>query len=53
MDKEKAEEDAKVEKTKYDALTTQIEDKRKERVDLLKNANLPLPELSIEDNALT
>lgn len=53
MDKEKAEEDAKVEKTKYDALTTQIEDKRKERIDLLKNANLPLPELSIEDNALT
>lgn len=53
MDKEKAEEDAKVEKTKYDALTTQIKDKRKERVDLLKNANLPLPELSIEDNALT
>ena len=53
MDKEKAEEDAKVEKTKYDALTTQIEDKRKERINLLNNASLPLPELSIEDNALT
>lgn len=53
MDKEKAEEDAKIEKTKYDALTTQIEDKRKERINLLNNASLPLPELSIEDNALT
>lgn len=53
MDKEKAEEDAKVEKEKYDELTTQIESKRKERLELLNNADLPLPELSIEDNALT
>ena len=53
MDKEKAEEDAKAEKAKYDALTTQIESKRKERLELLNNADLPLPELSIEDNALT
>lgn len=53
MDKEKAEEDAKIESAKYEALTTQIENKRNERMELLKNADLPLPELSIEDNALT
>lgn len=53
LDKEKAEEEAKGYKTQYDNLTTQIEDVRKQKYDLLNNADLPLPELSIEDNELT
>ena len=53
LDKEKAEEEAKVYKSQYDNLTNQIEDVRKQKYDLLNNADLPLPELSIEDNELT
>lgn len=53
LDKEKAEEEAKGYKTQYDNLTNQIEDVRKQKYDLLNNADLPLPELSIEDNELT
>ena len=53
LDKEKAEEDAKGYKSQYDNLTNQIEDVRKQKYDLLNNADLPLPELSIEDNELT
>lgn len=53
MDKEKAEEDARVEQAKYETLTAKIEDKRKERISLLDGADLPLPGLSIEDNVLT
>lgn len=53
LDKEKAEEEAKGYKSQYDNLTTQIEDVRKQKYDLLNNADLPLPELSIEDNELT
>ena len=36
----------------YDALTGEIEDVRRERMALLDNANLPLPELTIEDGEL-
>ena len=46
----KAEEEAKGYKSQYDNLTNQIEDVRKQKYDLLNNADLPLPELSIEDN---
>lgn len=53
LDKEKAEEEAKGYKSQYDNLTNQIEDVRKQKYDLLNNADLPLPELSIEDNELT
>lgn len=53
MDKEKAEEDAKAEKAKYDNYTVKINEVRDKKISLLKNADLPLPELSIEDNALT
>ncbi len=53
LDKEKAEEEATGYKSQYDNLTNQIEDVRKQKYDLLNNADLPLPELSIEDNELT
>lgn len=53
LDKEKAEEEAKGYKSQYDNLTNQIEDVRKQKYDLLNNADLPLHELSIEDNELT
>lgn len=53
LDKEKSEEEVKGYKSQYDNLTNQIEDVRKQKYDLLNNADLPLPELSIEDNELT
>ncbi len=53
MDKEKAEEDAKAEKAKYDNLTAEIEEIREKKIALLRGADLPLSELSVEDNALT
>lgn len=53
MDKDKAEEDAKNEQAKYDSLTASINELRDEKISLLKNADLPLPDLSVEDNALT
>ena len=52
LDKEKAEEDAKAQKAKYDELSGIIEDIRKERTDLLNNADLPLPGLSVADGEL-
>ena len=53
LDKEKAEEEAKGYKAQYDNLSLQIDEVRKQKYDLLNNADLPLPELSIEDNELT
>lgn len=53
LDKSKAEEDAKEYAEKYSKLTSQIENVRKERMDLLKNADLPLEGLSVEDGELT
>ena len=53
LDKEKAEEEAKAYKAQYDNLSLQIDEVRKQKYDLLNNADLPLPELSIEDNELT
>lgn len=53
LDKEKAEEDAKNYRDQYDELTTKIEDVRQAKTDLLKNADLPLDGLSVEDGELT
>ena len=52
LDKEKAEEDAKQYGSKYDKLTKEIQDVRDERTSLLDSADLPLPELSVEDGEL-
>ncbi len=53
LDKDKAEEDAQGYSNQYDKLTTQISDVRQSKIDLLKNAQLPLPGLSVEDGELT
>jgi len=52
LDKEKAEEDAKDYRTQYNTLTGKIESVRKQKTDLLDNANLPLPGLSVDDGEL-
>lgn len=52
LDKEKAEEDAKTYADQYADLSTQIEVVRKKKLDLLQNADLPLPELTVENNCL-
>jgi len=52
LDKEKAEDDAKEYRQQYDKLTKQIEEVRKQKTELLNNANLPLPGLSVEDGEL-
>ncbi|WP_088187572.1 AAA family ATPase [Desulfosporosinus sp. FKA] len=53
LDKDKAEEDARDYATQYDSLTTKIDAVRKSRIDLLQNADLPLPGLSVVDGELT
>lgn len=53
LDKTKAEDDAKEYDSQYNTLTAQIEQIRQDKIDLLKNANLPLPGLSVEDGELT
>ena len=53
LDKEKAEEDAKDYGNQYNSLSTDIENIRKEKSELLTNANLPLPGLSVVDGELT
>lgn len=52
LDKEKAEEDAREYGRQYEALTKEIESVRKQKIDLLANANLPLPGLSVQDGEL-
>lgn len=52
LDKEKAEEEANEYRNQYDNLTNQIEKIRKQKTDLLNNANLPLEGLSVEDGEL-
>lgn len=52
LNKDKAEEDALEYKNKYDALTKEIADVRKAKVDLLHSAELPLPELSVREGEL-
>lgn len=51
-DKEKAEMDAAEYTKQYDDLTTQIDKVRQAKIDLLKNADLPLAELSVKDGEL-
>lgn len=52
LDKEKAMEDANEYRRQYDALTVKINDARKGKAELLKAADLPLPELSVQDGEL-
>ena len=52
LDKDKAEEDAQTYKNQYTELSKSIEAVRKERMDLLNHADLPLPELSVEEGKL-
>lgn len=53
LDKEKADEDSKTYSEQYQALTTEIENIRIQKYNLLNNAELPLEGLSIEDKELT
>ncbi|MDM8134055.1 chromosome segregation protein [[Clostridium] symbiosum] len=52
LDKDKAEEDAREYRRQYSLLTEKIENTRKAKMELLKRAALPLPELSIQDGEL-
>lgn len=52
LDKEKAEEDARDYIRQYEALTDDLESVRKEKKGLLDHADLPLPELSVEEGKL-
>ena len=52
LDKDKAEDDARVQREEYGKLTTKIESVRKAKSDLLQNANLPLLELSVDNGEL-
>lgn len=52
LDKEKAEEDAKEIRQQYNALSVEIEQVRKQKRDLLTNADLPLEGLSVDDGEL-
>lgn len=53
LDKDKAEEDAKSYTDQYDQLSVEIDKIRLRKMDLLTNANLPLPGLSVMDGELT
>ena len=52
LDKEKAEDDAREFRKQYESLTAEISSIRGEREKLLDRAELPLPELSVEDGEL-
>lgn len=52
LDKDKAEADANDYRVQYEALTSEITAVRKQKADLLTNANLPLPGLSVDDGEL-
>lgn len=52
LDKDKAEEDALDYQNQYAALTEEINQTRQEKSDLLQSAELPLPELSVQDGEL-
>lgn len=53
LDKDKAEEDALNYANQHALLTTRIDQTRQAKADLLKGADLPLPDLSVTDGALT
>lgn len=52
LDKEKAEDDAREYRRQYDEWTNRLNDTRQQKIDLLRLAPLPLPELSVEDGEL-
>lgn len=52
LDKDKAETDANDYRAQYDKCTTQINDLRKQKTDLLNNAELPLQGLSVDEGEL-
>ena len=52
LDKDKAEYDAREYQRQYEELTKKLEETRKQKTDLLQNAALPLPELSVSDGEL-
>lgn len=53
LDKEKAAEEAKMFKDSYDALSDELSEVRKQKTELLNNAELPLSGLSVEEGELT
>lgn len=53
LEKARAEDDANEYDGQYAALTEEIESVRKQKLELLNNAELPLPGLSVEDGELT
>lgn len=52
LDKEKAEDDAKVYRSQYNELTEKISDLRSKKNSILDSAELPLPELAVADGEL-
>ena len=52
LDKERAEEDARQYAAQYDGLTADLETVRQQKIDLLQSADLPLPELTVENGEL-
>lgn len=52
LDKDKAEDDARVYAAQYSSMTVKIEAVRKEKTELLNHADLPLPELRVEEGKL-
>ncbi len=52
LDKEKAEDDARSCREQYQSLTDQLKKVREEKTALLNSAELPLPELSVQDGEL-
>lgn len=52
LDKEKAEEDAREYRRQYEELTKKLDDTRKQKRELLNNAELPLPGLTVQDGGL-
>lgn len=52
LDKDKAEADASEYRVQYEQLTTEITAIRQQKTDLLTNADLPLPDLSVEEGEL-
>ena len=53
LDKDKAEMDAHQYKNEYENMTAKLNDVRQKKIDLLENAALPLPGLSVADGELT
>lgn len=52
LDKDKAEDDAREYQVQYDSLTGKLNEVRNQKTELLNDANLPLPELTVDDGKL-